>query len=271
MKKIDKRVNKSVKFIQKIYNKKCEIGIILGSGQGGIADSFENPVKIPYSKIPYFPVCAVKGHSGSLILANIFNLHVVIMKGRVHYYEGYSLARVTYPVRIMKGLGVKKLIIINAAGGINRSFKTNDIMVILDHINLMGDNPLRGLMRDDPAHRFIDMTSAYSSQMISALKKTAIKNKIKIQKGVYAGLMGPSYETPAEVRMLEKIGVDAVGMSTVPEVIVAIQLQMEVLGVSLITNMAAGILKTRLDHKEVLESSKKAEGKLISLIKVVLK
>ena len=268
--KIDKRVNKSVKFIQKIYNKKCEIGIILGSGQGGIADSFKNSVKIPYSKIPYFPVCTAEGHSGSLVLAGIFNLHVVIMKGRVHYYEGYSLDSVTYPVRIMKGLGVKKLIIINAAGGINPRFKTNDIMVILDHINLMGDNPLRGLSIDNPAHRFIDMTSAYSAQMISVLKKAALKNKIKIQQGVYVGLPGPSYETPAEVRMLAKIGADAVGMSTVPEVIVANQLQMEVMGVSLITNMAAGILKTRLDHKEVLGSSKKAEGKLISLIKGVL-
>ena len=267
MSQIEKKLERSIRFIRKSYSIKSEIGLILGSGLGDLAASLGNPVIIPYRKIPFFPVSTVKGHSNTLVFGRICNLNAVGMKGRFHYYEGYSLDEVTYPVRVMKNLGVKLLIITNASGGINRKFSPGDIMVITDHINLMGSNPLIGWTRDDLAPRFIDLSFAYSRDMTNMLQKAASKNKIRIQKGVYAAVSGPSYETPAEIRMLAKSGVDAVGMSTVPEVIVANQLKMNVMGVSMITNMAAGILKKKINHKDVLASSKIASNKFITLIK----
>lgn len=271
MKSIDKQIRKSITYIRKYYKKRADIGLILGSGLGVIADSFEDPICIPYDKIPFFPSSTVVGHSNTLVLGRLYNLNVVVMKGRFHYYEGYSMDQLTYPVRIMKELGVRKMIVTNACGGVDKKFKVGDLMVITDHINLMGANPLRGWCREDIAPRFIDMTFAYSPELIKVMQKVAVKNKIKLQKGVYAAEMGPSYETPAEIEMARRIGASAVGMSTVPEVIVANQMGMEVCGISLITNMAAGILKKRLDHKEVIEASEKARDKFVKLVKNFVK
>ncbi len=270
MKDIENRINKSIKYIKKIYKDKPSIGLILGSGLGVIAESFESPIEIPYKKIPYFPVSTVKGHASTLVFGKLKNLNLVVMKGRFHYYEGYSMEQITYPVRVMKALGVDSVIVTNACGGVNRKFKVGDLMAITDHINLMGDNPVMGWHREDIAPRFIDMTYAYSPDHLKILKKIAFKNKIKLQKGVYAAQSGPTYETPAEINMLSKIGADAVGMSTVPEVITANQMGIKVCGISLITNMAAGILKGKLDHKEVLETSEKARSKFVKLLKAFL-
>ncbi|MBU1078123.1 MAG: purine-nucleoside phosphorylase [Spirochaetes bacterium] len=267
MSDIEKRTSKSIKYIRKFFKGDCKVGMILGSGLGVIADSFKDPIEIPYKNIPYFPVSTVKGHAGTLIFGKVSNYYTVVMNGRFHYYEGYGMDEITYPVRVMSVLGVKKMIVTNACGGINKGFKTGDLMVITDHINLMGNNPLRGWKQEKIAPRFIDMTYAYSLEMIRSLQRTAQKKKIILRKGVYAALFGPSYETPAEIRMLKTCGADAVGMSTVPEVIVANQLHMDVCGISLITNMAAGILKKRLNHKEVLEVSKKAQSKVVDLIR----
>lgn len=270
MKNIEKMVKKSISVIRKFYTNKPEVGLILGSGLGIIADFFKNPIEIPYKKLPFFPVSTVKGHSNTLIFGEIFNLKTVVMKGRFHYYEGYNMNEITFPIRVMKELGVKTLIVTNACGGINRKFKVGDLMVITDHINLMGSNPLRGWNREDIAPRFVDMTYAYSIDLIKIIEKSARKKGVRLQRGVYAADIGPSYETPAQIRMLNKIGADAVGMSTVPEVIVANQVGMKVCGISLITNMAAGILKKKLDHREVLEVSKNARGKFVKLIKTFL-
>ncbi len=266
-----KKIEKSLKVIRKSSNIIPKIGLILGSGLGVIADSFENTISIPYSKIPFFPTSTVKGHSNTLILGYIYDIPVVVMKGRFHYYEGYSLQEITYPVRVLKELGIEILIVTNAAGGVNRKFKVGDLMIIKDHINLMGANPLRGWVDEESYPRFIDMTFGYDPDLQKLVSRVGTKNKITLQKGVYAAMPGPSYETPAEINMLAKIGADAVGMSTVPEVIVANQVGLKVIGLSLITNLAAGILKKKLDHKEVIEASEKAKGKFIKLVKAVLK
>lgn len=271
MKNIRKRIKKSVNYIKKKTKLEPGLGLILGSGLGVIADSFDNRIEIPYKKIPYFPLSTVKGHSNTLILGKCFNLPVVVMKGRFHYYEGIAPQELTYPIRVLKELGVDKLIITNAAGGINSTFKVGDLMVITDHINLMGTNPLRGWSDEEIAPRFIDMTFAYEPELQKICFKTAKKLKLKIKNGVYAAMMGPSYETPAEIKMLKKIGADAVGMSTVPEVIVANQLGIKVLGISLITNLAAGILKKPLNHQEVIEASEKAKDKFIKLIHNIIR
>ncbi|MDD5065459.1 MAG: purine-nucleoside phosphorylase [bacterium] len=267
MENITKTLKKSMKYIRRYYSSTPKVGLILGSGLGVMADSLQNPLSIPYSRIPFFPVSTVKGHSNTLVFGEIHNLKVVVMKGRFHYYEEYPMEDITYPVRVLKELGIKVLVVTNAGGSVNPRFRTGDLMVLTDHINLMGDNPLRGWSREDLYPRFIDMTFGYNPEMIQVLKKAALKNKVPLRQGVYAAMTGPSYETPAEIRMLDSIGADAVGMSTVPEVIVANQLGLRVAGISLLTNMAAGILKKKLDHKEVLETSEKARSKFIKLIK----
>ncbi len=270
MKDIEKMVSRSVKMIKKYVKEKPETGLILGSGLGIIADAFEDKKEIPYKKIPYFPASTVPGHSNMLVFGKYKNMDVVLMKGRFHFYEGFTMQEITYPVRVLKELGVKRLIITNAAGGVNRKFKVGDLMIIEDHINLMGENPLRGWSREEIAPRFVDMTFAYSPELIKIALKAAKKIGIKVQRGVYAAMRGPSYETPAEIRMLSIIKADAVGMSTVPEVIVANQLGIKVLGISLITNLAAGILKKPLSHEEVMEASEKAKDKFVKFIKEIL-
>lgn len=243
-----------------------EIGLILGSGLGSLADEIESPIKIEYKDIPNFPVSTVEGHEGALVFGTLKGKAVMAMKGRFHYYEGYELETVTFPVRVMKYLGVEKIIVTNAAGGSNRDFVPGDLMLIEDHINFSLRNPLIGSNYDELGSRFPDMSRAYDRDMMEVAKSVAKKQGIALKSGVYAWVTGPSYETPAEVRMLEKLGVDAVGMSTVPEVIVARHGGIRVLGISCITNMASGILDKPLDHREVIETSEIAREKFIDLV-----
>lgn len=228
-----------------------EIGLILGSGLGEIADEVGG-IRIPYCEIPGFENSTVQGHKGSLVFAKVNGKNCVFMQGRYHFYEGHTLQKITYPVRVLKQLGVKTLILTNAAGGINLDFKGGDLMLITDHINLMGSNPLIGLNDDTIGPRFPDMSEVYNKNLREIALNEAKKLNIDIKQGVYAASTGPSYETPAEVRMLRTIGADACGMSTVPEAIVANHAGMEVLGISCITNMAAGIENKPLSHEEVV-------------------
>lgn len=264
---MSRMIRKSVRYICGRYRYSPKVGLVLGSGLGVMADALSNPFTLPYSRIPFFPVSTVKGHSNTLVFGEMHNMKVVAMKGRFHYYEGYEMEEITYPLRVLKELGIKALLVTNAGGAVNPRFRTGDLMALTDHINLMGANPLRGWVREDLFARFIDMTFAYNPELLRLLKKAAVKNKIALRQGVYAAVPGPSYETPAEIRMLSRIGADAVGMSTVPEVIVASQLGLRVAGISLLTNMAAGILKKKLDHREVLETSERARNKFIKLIR----
>lgn len=249
---------------------KPEIGIILGSGLGSLAGEVENSTIIPYSDIPHFPVSTVTGHEGRFVIGQLGGKNVICMQGRFHYYEGYDMKMVTLPIRVMKKLGVSKLIVTNAAGGINEGFKPGDLMIIEDHINLMGHSPLRGKNDDSFGPRFPDMTEAYDSGFREIAASFASKIGLDIKKGVYAGLSGPAFETPAEIRFLKVIGADAVGMSTVPEVLVANHSGMKVLGISCITNMAAGISKNKLDHVEVMETGNAVRAKFADLIKKVI-
>lgn len=243
-----------------------EIGLILGSGLGVLAELIEEPLTIPYEEIPNFPVSTVAGHAGELVIGTIAGRGVLMMNGRFHLYEGYDEATVTFPIRVMKLLGVEKLIVTNAAGGVNRSFKPGDLMTITDHLNLQGTNPLIGPNLDKFGPRFPDMSEAYSKRLRSVLQETAAELGIELQEGVYASVLGPSYETPAEIRMLQTIGADAVGMSTVPEVITARHAGIEVLGISCITNMAAGILDQPLNHDEVVETAQRVRETFLKLV-----
>ncbi|MDE5412053.1 purine-nucleoside phosphorylase [Alkalihalobacillus sp. MEB203] len=264
-------MTEAAEYIRGKFDKKPQIGLILGSGLGVLAEEIENPVKIPYDQIPNFPVSTVEGHAGQLVLGTLQGKDVVAMQGRFHFYEGYSLEKVTFPVRVMKELGVKTVIVTNAAGGVNESFQAGDLMIISDQINNMNQNPLIG--RNDPEFgvRFPDMSNAYSPSLRSLAKKVAGSLNISVQEGVYVGNTGPCYETPAEVRMIRKLGGDAVGMSTVPEVIVARHSGMEVLGISCISNMAAGILDQPLTHDEVIETTEQVKEHFLSLVKNIVK
>lgn len=239
--------------------------IILGSGLGKIADEIDG-VSIPYPEIPGFKSSSIQGHAGNLIAGVFCGKGIVAMQGRFHYYEGYSMQDVVYPVRVLKGLRIKNLIVTNAAGGINRDFSPGDLMLIEDHINLTGNNPLIGPNNNKLGPRFPDMSEAYSKDLI----KTALSIKSSLKKGVYAGVTGPSYETPAEIRMLRTLGADAVGMSTVSEVIAARHAGLKVLGISCISNMAAGVLDKPLDHSEVLETGRRVEKEFIELVKRIV-
>lgn len=257
-------------FIQGKGGVQPEVGLILGSGLGVLADLLEDAVSIPYSDIPHFPVSTVEGHEGELLLGKIQSRPVVLMKGRFHMYEGYGPELTAFPVRVMKQLGVKSLLVTNAAGGINTAFEPGDLMLITDHLNMTGRNPLIG--PNDPALgvRFPDMSEAYSRRLRKLALDTAESQGVALQLGVYAGLLGPTYETPAEIIMLRTLGADAVGMSTVSEVIVARHSGMEVLGISCISNMAAGILDQPLSHDEVMETAEKVREKFLGLVMAVI-
>jgi len=265
------KIAKSVEFINRKSKIKPKIAIILGTGLGRLAEDIEEKEIIPYSEIPNFPVSTVQSHSGNLVLGKLGNKEVVAMQGRFHYYEGYSLKEVTFPVRVMKKLGADIIIISNAAGGMNRFFKRGDLMLITDHINLFGDNPLIGPNDEELGPRFPDMSEAYSYKLIELAKKVALKEKIKLQEGVYAGLTGPTLETPAEYRFLINIGADAVGMSTVPEVIVANHIGMKVLGISCITDLAIDGVIVKTSVEEILKAASDAEPIMTKLIEKVIK
>lgn len=250
---------------EKTNNFKPEIGIILGSGLGELADEYCN-YAVPYNEIPGFVKSTVKGHKGRLVFAQINGKKVVMMQGRNHYYEGHSMQEITYPVKVMKAMGVKTLILTNAAGAVNESFKPSDLMIITDHINFMGANPLVGANDETLGERFPDMTEVYKKSLIEIAEKCATKLGIDIQKGVYWANSGPSYETPAEINMIRTLGADAVGMSTVPEAIVANYCGMDILGISCITNSASSTSGAKLSHEEVIDAANIAKNKFKSLI-----
>ncbi len=261
----------AVKFIkEKIGDFSPEIGIILGSGLGTLADEYCE-IAIPYANIPGFKASTVAGHKGQLVFATINGKKVVMMQGRFHFYEGHSMETVVYPVKVMKKLGVQKLFVTNAAGGVNPEFNPSDLMIITDHINLLGTNPLIGANDDTLGVRFPDMSEVYSKKLVEVADVCAEKLGIALQKGVYMALTGPSYETPAEVRMARILGADAVGMSTVPEATVANYCGMKVLGISCICNKAAGVSTVGLTHNEVIEAAEKAKQKFVALILEILK
>ena len=265
------QIENAANFLKNKYTGKPAIGLILGSGLGVLADEIENPVVVPYKEIPDFPVSTVAGHAGQLVFGRLSGKEVVAMQGRFHFYEGYGFDKVTFPVRVMKELGVETLIVTNAAGGVNESFEPGDLMIISDHINNMGGNPLIGPNDDRLGVRFPDMSEAYNKSLRELARSTAEKISLKVREGVYVGNTGPVYETPAEVRMIRTLGGDAVGMSTVPEVIVARHSGMNVLGISCISNMAAGILDQPLTHDEVIETTEKVRADFLNYVKTIVK
>ncbi|HJV15964.1 MAG TPA: purine-nucleoside phosphorylase [Bacillales bacterium] len=261
------KIQNAVQFIKSKFQMTPKLGLILGSGLGVLADEIVNPTKIPYEEIPDFPVSTVEGHAGQLVFGELNDTPVVAMQGRFHFYEGYHFDQVTFPVRVMKELGIETLIVTNAAGGINETFSPGDLMLITDHINNMGSNPLMGKNDARLGARFPDMSEAYSKELRNTAKKIASRLNIVVKEGVYVGNTGPSYETPAEIRMLRALGGDAVGMSTVPEVIVARHSGLSVLGISCISNMAAGILDQPLTHDEVMETTEKVKANFLLYVK----
>lgn len=246
------------------------IAVVLGSGLGDFADALPDSVAIPYDSLPNWPRSTVVGHAGRLVVGTIAGRRVAALSGRVHAYEGHDFATVTFAVRVMARLGVKDIILTNAAGGINTDFGQGVLMLIEDHINLMGGNPLVGPNDERFGPRFPDMTGVYSRRLRAIAGEAASVAGAFVTHGVYAGLLGPSYETPAEIRFLRTIGADAVGMSTVPEAIVARHMGLEVLGISCITNMAAGVLDQPLVHDEVLETAKRVRGSFVALLEQIV-
>ncbi|MGI6330228.1 MAG: purine-nucleoside phosphorylase [Zhaonellaceae bacterium] len=266
-----RKLDESLSYIKaEAENKQPQVGLVLGSGLGPLGNEISKASIIDYKNIPYFPVSTVEGHAGKLIIGNLEGKEVIACQGRFHYYEGYDLTEVTYPIRIMQALGVHTLIVTNAAGGINKSFKPGDIMLIEDHINLLGSNPLRGKNEPELGPRFPDMTEAYAKELKNLATKAANELGITLKKGVYAAFSGPSYETPAEIRFLRLVGADSVGMSTVPEVIVANHANIKVLGISCITNMASGVLDRKLSHDEVVDTANKVQASFIKLVKKII-
>ncbi|MBP3951076.1 purine-nucleoside phosphorylase [Bacillus suaedae] len=264
-------ITEAANYLRAKVTSEPSIGLILGSGLGVLADEIENPVKVPYHEIPHFPVSTVSGHAGQLVFGTLEGKQVVAMQGRFHFYEGYSMDVVTMPVRVMKELGVEQLIVTNAAGGVNESYEAGNLMIIKDQINNMSQNPLIGPNDEATGVRFPDMSNAYSVRLRKIAAEQAEKLNLTIQEGVYVGNTGPTYETPAEVRMIRKLGGDAVGMSTVPEVIVARHAGLEVAGITCISNMAAGILPQPLTHDEVIETTERVKSDFLSLVKAIVK
>lgn len=267
MKNIEKKLQKAATYILENTKYQPKIGVILGSGLGSYGDSLEDAEYFSYKSIPHFPVSTVEGHKGRFVITN----KVICMQGRFHYYEGYEMDEVTFPIRVMKLIGVQTLIITNASGGINEVYTEGDLMLIEDHINLMGANPLIGKNLGSFGPRFPDMSEAYDKELIGLALKVAKELNISLRQGVYIGMTGPSFETPAEIAMARFLGADAVGMSTVPEVIVAVHSGMRVLGISCVANMAAGVFDTPLCHEEVLESMNQASEKFIKLVDGIIK
>jgi purine-nucleoside phosphorylase len=282
------KVKETAEFIKSKYDAQIKVALVLGSGLGAFADEIENAVQIPYEEIPHFQKSTVEGHAGQLVLGEVAGVSVAVQQGRFHYYEGYDIEQVIFPVRTFGVLGVKSLILTNAAGSVDTDFKQGTLMLIRDHINLMGVNPLRGKNDERFGARFPDMTEVYSlayQEIAIAEAKEMAFEKAKtdeaktgkkqeaeriLRRGVYCGLSGPSYETPAEIRMLRHFGADAVGMSTVPEAITARQMGMSVLGISCITNMAAGITEEPIHHEEVMETGARVSGTFKELLRRII-
>ncbi len=261
----------AAKLIQSRSSAKPEIGVVLGSGLGAFADELADSVAIPYAEIPGWPGSTAIGHAGKLILGKLCgSLDVAVMAGRAHLYEGYTVAQVVYGVRVLRALGVRSMVFTNAAGGINLALERGGLVLISDHINLQGANPLVGPNDDSLGPRFPDMSEAYSREYRECAKRVAAELGIPVSEGVYEAMLGPSYETPAEIRFLRTIGADVVGMSTVAEVIAANHMGMKCLGISCVTNMAAGILPQKINHEEVLETGAMVLGTLVRFLKELL-
>ena len=267
---VSSKMQAAVSYIRSVTVREPHVAVVLGSGLGAFADELADPVSIPYAAIPGWPASTAAGHSGKLIFGKLGKLDVVVMAGRAHLYEGYTSAQVTFGVRVLHHLGVRSGVFTNAAGGISLSYQQGALVLISDHINLQDSNPLIGPNDDSQGPRFPDMTEAYSSAYRTKAHQVAHELKIQLNEGVYAALTGPSYETPAEIRYLRAIGADLVGMSTVPEVIVANYLGMRVLAISCVTNMAAGISPQKINHEEVLETGRKVRDTLIRFLKALL-
>ncbi len=270
MRDIEARIESAVSHIKAATGLQPEIGLILGSGLGSYAESLEDPVFLPYADIPGFPVSTVPGHAGRFVLGKKFGKAVIAMQGRCHYYEGYPQAIVTLPVRVMKALGVQKLLLTNAAGGVNTSFPVGTLMVLTDHINYSGQNPLIGPNLETFGTRFPDMGDVYTKSLRETLLAQAEKAGIPLRQGVYMMYTGPSFETPAEIRMSRTLGADAVGMSTVPEAIVARHAGMQVVGISCITNFAAGVTDAQLTHEEVVETTTRVHGQFVAVLDLLV-
>jgi purine-nucleoside phosphorylase len=247
-----------------------DVGLVLGSGLGGFVDTMAAPWIVNYADIPHWPVSKIIGHAGKIVGGTVGDRRVVALSGRAHFYEGHDLRTVTFAVRVLSRLGVRKLILTNAAGGINTAFTQGALMVIDDHINLLGSNPLVGPNEDRFGPRFPDMTEVYSKRLRGVADATAAAIGLPIQHGIYIAVHGPSYETPAEIRAFRIFGADAVGMSTVPEAIVARQMSMEVLGISCITNMAAGVLPQPLHHDEVMQTAQRVRAEFVALLEGII-
>lgn len=265
------KLKQAAGYLRQKIHKTPYIAIVLGSGLGNLANYMSNTVEIPYEEIPNFPRTTVIGHEGRLIFGELGGRDVVAMKGRFHYYEGWNMPEVVFPIRIFKLLGIGNLILTNAAGAVNTQFKPGDLMLIKDHIGLFAENPLRGENIDELGPRFPDMSHVYDRELLEMAAECAMHIHCEIRRGIYAYTKGPSFETPSEIRALKCFGADAVGMSTVPEAIVARHMGMKVLGISCITNMAAGVLEQPLNHEEVIEAGKKVEGKFSALITEIVK
>jgi len=271
MSELISKINETLEVIKKITTEEYPFGIILGTGLGGLTKDIEVQHEIEYEDLPHFPLSTVESHHGKLIFGKIGNKNVVAMQGRFHFYEGYSMKQITYPVRVMKFLGVKTLLVSNACGGMNPIYKRGDIMLMVDHINLIGDNPLIGMNEDELGPRFPDMSEPYDLELIKVAEEVALENKIKVQKGVYVAVPGPNLETKAEYRFLRTIGADVVGMSTIPENIAANHMGLKVLGISIITDECFPDSLKPVNVEEIISTAMKAEPKMTLIMKEVIK
>jgi purine-nucleoside phosphorylase len=270
MSELSNKIKETLEVIRKKTSDQFEIGIILGTGLGGLIKEIEIEHELDYSELPHFPLSTVESHQGKLILGKIGGKKILDMQGRFHYYEGYSMQQITYPVRVMKFLGVKNLLVSNACGGMNPLFQRGDIMLMVDHINLLGDNPLIGKNEDELGPRFPDMSEPYDKGLINLAEKVALENGIKVQKGVYVAVPGPNLETRAEYRFLRGIGADVVGMSTVPENIVANHMSMKVLGISIITDECFPDSLKPVNVDEIIAAAMATEPKMTLIMKEVI-
>ena len=265
------KIEETLKVIRKVTKDNYPVGIILGTGLGGLVKEIDVEHEIDYAHLPHFPLSTVESHKGKLIFGSIGNKKVVAMQGRFHYYEGYTMQQIVYPVRVMKFLGVETLLVSNACGGMNPQYRRGDVMIMVDHINLLGDNPLIGKNYEELGPRFPDMSEAYSNELISLAEEVALDNKIKIQKGVYVAVPGPNLETRAEYRFLRNIGADVVGMSTIPENIAANHMGMKVLGFSIITDECFPESLKPVNVEEIIAAAMAAEPKMTLIMKEVIK
>jgi len=268
---LKQQIDRAVSVVRERVSLAPQVAIILGSGLGALAGEVRADAVVPYAEIPGFPRSTVEGHAGNLLVGRLEGRAVAVMQGRAHFYEGYSLADVVFPVRVIRALGARVLLVSNAAGGINRLWSSGDLMIITDHINFMGSNPLMGPNDPDLGPRFPDMSQAYDPDLIALAERAALAEGIAIRKGVYAGVHGPSYETPAELRMLRGWGADAVGMSTVPEAIAARHMGMRVLGITAITDMATGEQIKTVTHEDVMAVAREIEPKFIRVVKRIVR